>query len=89
MARMDAIGASGGGATLNPPLNFTGSQCTGSDGDGGRQLIVTGASALTSALVIVDTYTLNSISDFTFSGNVITFLNAIFDTQKITVYLYT
>ena len=61
--------------------NYTGSDCTGNDGDTDRTLATEGVT-----LVVVDGMLLQPSIDYTVSGNTITFLNQIFDEQKITVW---
>jgi len=70
---------SGGQANLNS-TNYLGSNLTGSNGDANRQLTVD------ADLVAVDNFFLIPTTDYTNSGGVITFLNPIWDDQRITVW---
>lgn len=63
---------------------FDGSECTGSDGDANRTLTLSSLSSV--SFVAVDTSLLQRTNHYTVSGSVITFLNRVFDAQKITVY---
>lgn len=83
-------GGSGSGSGvstgINPtPEEFTGANATGTSGDANRTLTSTG----TPALVVVDNSTLHEGAgkDYTLSSNTITFLNALFDDQNISVYV--
>lgn len=69
---------------VNPALadtSYTGSDCTGNDGEPNRTLTVT-----KTGMIIVDGMTLHQTTDYTLSGFVITFLNTIYDTQVITIW---
>jgi hypothetical protein len=70
---------------------FRGTDATGSDGDSNRTIALNNSTAqLAGMVVIVDGASLHHAADYTLSGNVITFLNALWDTSYIDVnYNYT
>ena len=78
-----------GTGSLNTPASYVGSDCSGSDGETNRTLTVTEASALDKAIITVDNQTLHPTSDYTVLGSVITFINAVFDEMRITIWNYT
>ena len=58
-------------ASISPiSPNYTGSDCSGYDGDPNRTL----TASATPRLIVVDNQTLHPTKDFTLSGNTITFL---------------
>lgn len=77
------------GSTLNTPASYLGSACLGSDGETSRTLTVTEATTLDKAIIIVDNQTLHPTTDYTVLLNVITFVNAVFDSMRITIWNYT
>jgi len=69
---------------------FNGSDCTGSDGDTNRVLTTSNVSgALGEIMIFIDTQYLRKTDDYTVSGNDITFLIKVWDTQKIDVHYIT
>ena len=64
------------------PTNYYGSNCSGTDGQQNRQLTHTS----TPKLVLIDNMMAHPTLDYTLSGLTITFLNNIWDSQKITVW---
>ena len=66
--------------------SFAGSDCSGSDGNTSRVLTTVGAStAIGEITLFVDGAFLRETDDYTLSGNDITILIKIWDTQKIDV----
>lgn len=61
--------------------NYTGTNCTGADGDINRTLSTSGVT-----MIIVDGMHLHPTVDYTTSSNTITFLNQIFNEQRITIW---
>lgn len=71
-----------------PGESFTGASCTGSDGTKSRKLTLTGTNIVdNSVAVYVDGLRItNGVSnDYTYVSNIVTYNNAMFDTQKILV----
>ena len=60
---------------------YTGLDCTGLSGDTDRTLTTSGVT-----LLVVDNQFLHPIVGYTVVANVITFLNEVWDSQKITVW---
>jgi len=85
--KLDFTGSgSGVSSGINPtPEEFTGTDASGSTGNSNRTLTTTG----TPAMVYVDNSLLHKGAgkDYTLSTKTITFLNALFDDQNITVYV--
>jgi len=61
--------------------NYTGSSCTDNDGRTSRTLSTSGV-----GMVVVDNQFLHPTVDYTISSNIITFINEIWNEQKITVW---
>ena len=76
-----SAGGGGGGTTLTL-TNSNGSDLSGNDGAINRTLVAVG----TVLQVFVDMQHLHLSTDYSMSGSTITFLNAIYDSQKISVY---
>ena len=69
---------------------FTGADCTGTDGALDRVLATSSISTANGQIiVVVDKQTLRKTDDFTTNGNDITFLIKIFNTQKIDLFYLT
>ena len=67
---------------------FTGSDCSGSNGDSGRVLTLTGSNIEANSIILVlDTQTLvqGAGKDYTYASNNITFTNKVWDAQDIQV----
>jgi hypothetical protein len=77
-------GGSGGSSQYLSSVNYTGTDCTGSDGATNR--VLTQANAL---IITVGQNTLQPITDYTISGNDITFLVNIYNDMKITIWFNT
>jgi len=77
----DTLDATNKGFTDGANTNYTGVDCTGGDGVLNRTLSTNGVK-----LVVVDNQFLHPTVDYTTSGNTITFLNQIFNTQNITIW---
>ena len=68
---------------------FTGANCSGPEG-ANRVLTTTGVSGANGEIIVtVDRQTLRKTDDYTISGENITFLVSIFDTQKIDIFYLT
>jgi len=66
--------------------SFTGSDCTGSDGDLNRVLTTSDVtSAIGTIIVAADKQFLRETIDYTYSGNDITFLFKLWDSMKLEV----
>ena len=75
----------GGGGLTNLVLEqFTGINCTGSDGDTGRVLETAALNG--EPIVMVDKFTLRKTDDFTISSLNITFIREIWNSNEIDVY---
>lgn len=62
-------------------VNYLGSDCDGSSGDANRNLATSGAN-----MVVIDNSWLSYTDDYTLSGGTVTFLNPLWDDQRITVW---
>lgn len=63
-------------------LNYTGSDCTGDDGDTDR--VLSSASAVTQ--VVVDNQSLHPDIDYSLSGTAVTFINQLWNQSNITIW---
>ena len=69
----------------NPVEAHNGSDCTGADGTANRTLTTT-KTMYASTIVIVDSLVMNHATQLSVTGNVITFLDPVFNASKIEVY---
>ena len=85
MARMQAsnFGAGGGGASVPSKETKTGTNLSGSDGERSRALTL--STTPTEVLVIVERKMLLETTDYTVSTDTVTFVNQMFDADKIEV----
>lgn len=66
---------------------FAGSDCTESDGAANRVLTTAGVSGASGEIIVIaDKQTLRKTDDYTISGNDITFIVRVFDSQKIDIH---
>jgi len=69
---------------------FSGSDCSGSDGDANRVLTTSGVSGASGEIIIgVDGQIIRKTDKFTVSGDDVTFLIKIFDSSKIDIFYIT
>lgn len=69
----------------NPVEAHNASECTGSTGDANRTLTTT-KTIFASTIIQVDGMIMNHLTQISVTGNIITFIDPLFDASKIEVY---